>query len=266
MKDLVDSGNVANEKDIIPQRELKFSDVLKILYENIFVLLISALVVSAVVFGITKFLVTPKYESFTTLYVVNNPQNGVTIGTVNNNDLLAAESLAETYSLIIQSNAVYDSVLNEVNSDEKGYKLTRDELTKYVDVSVLNETQLLKVNVTAADKYEAYRIASAFAKVAPKEIIRIAKAGSVEVVDTAEVGKNPVSPNIVLSCVYAFAAGLLVSAAFIIFKSLSNSVIYVAEDIEKIAGVTILGVVPEDNTDEGKIDEWKINKEENLGI
>ena len=76
MKDLVDSGNVANEKDIIPQRELKFSDVLKILYENIFVLLISALVVSAVVFGITKFLVTPKYESFTTLYVVNNPQNG----------------------------------------------------------------------------------------------------------------------------------------------------------------------------------------------
>ena len=39
-----------------------------------------------------------------------------------------------------------------------------------------------------------------------------------------------------------------------------------AEDIEKIAGVTILGVVPEDNTDEGKIDEWKINKEENLGI
>lgn len=266
MKDLVDSGNVANEKDIIPQRELKFSDVLKILYENIFVLLISALVVSAVVFGITKFLVTPKYESFTTLYVVNNPQNGVTIGTVNNNDLLAAESLAETYSLIIQSNAVYDSVLKEVNSDEKGYKLTRDELTKYVEVSVLNETQLLKVNVTAADKYEAYRIASAFAKVAPKEIIRIAKAGSVEVVDTAEVGENPVSSNIVLSCVYAFAAGLLVSAAFIIFKSLSNSVIYVAEDIEKIAGVTILGVVPEDNTDEGKIDEWKINKEENLGI
>lgn len=266
MKDFVDSGNIVNEKDIIPQRELKFSDVLKILYENIFVLLISALLVCAVVFGITKFFVTPKYESFTTLYVVNNPQNGVTIGTVNNNDLLAAESLAETYSLIIQSNAVYDSVLKEVNSDEKSYKLTRDALSDYVEVSVLNETQLLKVNVTCADKYEAYRIASAFAKVAPKEIIRIAKAGSVEVVDTAEVGDSPVSPNTVLNCIYAFAAGLLISAAFVIFRALSNSVIYVAEDIEKIAGVTILGVVPEDNSDEEKIDDWKISKEENLGI
>lgn len=56
-----------------------------------------------------------------------------------------------------------------------------------VNVSVVSDTQLLEVLVTSTNPELACKIANSFAKVAPTEIVRITKAGGVEVVDRPEV-------------------------------------------------------------------------------
>ena len=55
--------------------------------------------------------------------------------------------------------------------------MTRKELSKMVDVSVVSDTQLLEVVITSTDAEFACRIAQAFVNVAPTEIVRITKAG-----------------------------------------------------------------------------------------
>lgn len=97
---------------------------------------------------VVSFLVTPTYKSTATFYVYNS-SNGVSAsGEINNNYLQAAESLASTYSKIFQSNAVLDSVLQDLNYKNK---LSRKELSEMVDVSIISDTQLLELSVTSPD-------------------------------------------------------------------------------------------------------------------
>ena len=95
-----------------------------------------------------SFLVTPTYISTATFYVYNSSNGVSTSGEINNNYLQAAESLASTYSKIFQSNAVLDSVLQDLNYKNK---LSRKKLSEMVDVSIISDTQLLELSVTSPD-------------------------------------------------------------------------------------------------------------------
>ena len=97
---------------------------------------------------VVSFLVTPTYKSTATFYVYNSSNGVSTSGEINNNDLQAAESLASTYSKIFQSNAVLDSVLQDLNYKNK---LSRKELSEMVDVSIISDTPLLELSVTSPD-------------------------------------------------------------------------------------------------------------------
>lgn len=97
---------------------------------------------------VVSFLVTPTYKSTATFYVYNSSNGVSTSGEINNNYLQAAESLASTYSKIFQSNAVLDSVLQDLNYKNK---LSRKELSEMVDVSIISDTQLLELSVTSPD-------------------------------------------------------------------------------------------------------------------
>ena len=97
---------------------------------------------------VVSFLVTPTYKSTATFYVYNSSNGVSTSGEINNNDLQAAESLASTYSKIFQSNAVLDSVLQDLNYKNK---LSRKELSEMFDVSIISDTQLLELSVTSPD-------------------------------------------------------------------------------------------------------------------
>ena len=83
--------------------------------------------------------VTPTYESRVSFYVYNSTNNTAQ-GTINNSDLQAAESLATTYSKILESNSVLDSVLTDIRGETA---LSRKELNRMVKVSVISDTQLL---------------------------------------------------------------------------------------------------------------------------
>lgn len=89
-------------------------------------LLLSGVAIALAVFFAVSFLVTPTYKSTATFYVYNSSNGVSTSGVINNNDLQAAESLASTYSKIFQSNAVLDSVLQDLNYKNK---LSRKELS-----------------------------------------------------------------------------------------------------------------------------------------
>ena len=104
-------------------------------------------------------------------------------GTVNSSDLQAAESLATTYSKILGSNSVLDAVVNDVNRTESEKSLERKDLAEMIKVSVITDTQLLEVVVSSTDPEYACKIAGSFGRVAPREIVRITKAGGVELVE-----------------------------------------------------------------------------------
>lgn len=250
-----------NEREKTTQNDsgsqLTLWSIMRLLLSKFYLLLIAGAALALAVYLILTLLVTPIYESRVSFYVYNSSDSATYSGTINNNDLQAAESLATTYSKILESNSVLDAVLNDLGSNSG---ITRKDLTEMVDVAVLSDTQLLEVVVSSPDREFACCIADSFAKVAPTEIVRITKAGGVEVVDQPEVATEKSSPRTVFDTAVGFLVGVILMAIVLILKTMADSTLYLPEDIEANAGVTILGQIPEIGLPEGNYTPWNVVK------
>lgn len=223
--------------------EIAFGDILKLLLSRFYWVLLAGIAAAALVYAAITAFVTPTYQSRVSFYVYNSASNAAH-DTINNSDLQAAESLAATYSKILESNSVLDSVLADIRGETA---LSRKELNRMVQVSVISDTQLLEVVVTSADPELACRIAAAFATVAPTEIIRITKAGGVEVVDRPEVASEKTAPRTGFDSAIGFVLGVIVISVILVLRMLADTTIYLPEDLAQAADVTMLAAIPEIN-------------------
>lgn len=234
--------------------------ILSFLVSKFYILLLAGAILAAAVYLVTAFLVTPTYESRVSFYVYNTSSTAPQPGTINNSDLQAAESLATTYSKILSSNSVLDAVVEDVNPSGAKDGLIRKDLAEMIKVSVINDTQLLEVVVSSSDPDFACRIANAFTKVAPIEIVRITKAGGVEVVDRPEVAEEQTSPRKVFDTAIGFIIGVIASALVLIIRMMSDTKLYLPEDVERIPGMVILGQIPEILQKESVAFTWKLEE------
>lgn len=235
--------------------ELSLWDIARLLLQKFYWLLLAGIIAAAGTYAVLTLFVTPTYESKVSFYVYNSANNTQQTGTINNSDLQAAESLATTYSKVLESNSVLDAVIEDL--DTAG-RLSRKELSRMIEVSVVSNTQLLEVVVSSTDAQFACQIADAFGRVAPTEIVRITKAGGVEVVDRPEVATEKSSPRTAFDSALGFVVGAIFASVVLVMRVLSDTTIYLPEDIEKLAGVTMLGQIPDINATDKDYTYWEL--------
>ncbi len=221
--------------------EISLWEIARMLIRRIHWLIIAGIAAGVITFLAVTLFVTPKYESKVSFFVFNSTNTSSQTGTVNNADLQAAESLATTYSKILESNTVLDAVIEDLGGQAD---LSRKDLSSMLKVSVVSDTQLLEVVVTSSDAAFACDIASSFANVAPTEIVRITKAGGAEVVDKPEIAQTKSSPNKTRDCAVGALLGICIAAIIIIIKNLSDTTIYLPGDITAATDVIVIGQIP----------------------
>ena len=244
--------NQKSQKDTA-RAEVSLWSIVGLLLRKIHWLVAAGLAFGICVYLVLSLLITPNFESRVTFYVYNNSGGASQSGSIDKSDLQAAESLATTYSKILESNSVLNAVLSDLNST-----LTRKELAQMVVVAVVTNTQLLEVVITSTDANFACKVAESFASVAPAEIVRITKAGRVEVVDHPEVATEQASPRTVFDTAIAVMVGVIIAAVIIILKTLSDTTIYLPEDIDKLVGVAVIGQIPEIEGTEKNYKYWEL--------
>ena len=227
--------------------EAGLSEIINLLLRKIHLLFLAALLGAAVTFSVVRFCIKPSYQSYVSFYIYSYPDNHPQTDSISSSDLMAAEKLTTTYASIMSSNSVLDAVIRHIDPPEG---LSRGSLRQMIRTSVITNTQLLAVTVTTTDPKLSYEIAASFAEAVPDEIIRITKVGSVELVDRPEIALQPSAPDVFRdTCIGAFAAVLL-SAAALVLRILSDTTIYLSDDILRMTGATILGQIP--NIDEDR--------------
>lgn len=240
----------------VSDKEISIAKIFGLILKNLHWVLISGISAALIVLVIVTIFITPKYESTATFYVYNSSDGSSSNGSINNNDLQAAESLASTYSKIFKSNTVLDSVLKDINNTQN---LTRKDLTKMVTISLISNTQLLEITVTSPDPKFACEVTRSFIKIAPDEIVRITKAGGVEVVDPPEIADEKTSPRVGFDVAIGFVIGLFLSVIVILLKELSDTTIYLPEDLDGLDGAIVLGQIPS-ISGTGNYNYWTLKK------
>ncbi len=197
--------------------------------------------IAMIVSGIISFFVlSPVYETKTTLIVNSDKAPGTDV--ITGDQINVSQKLAVTYGEIIKSKVVLDEVAKELKI-KGGYS----EIEKKLSVSPVTDTQILEVSVQDHNPKRAADIANAMPKVFTKEVKRITKASNVEVIDKAIVPKIPVKPNKVMNIAIAGVLGVMISLFVIFLLEYMDNKIKSPQDIQKYLELPLLGVVPHES-------------------
>ena len=179
---------------------------------------------------------TPIYRASTTL-LINQTQ---TPGVIAYNDILTSERLTKTYSELVTKRPVLEEVISLV-----GQPKDAETLRDMVSVSVIRDTQLLRLSVESDDPALSTILANATAQafIAENDMKDLSRPGSVSVVELATEPTSPVKPQVGLSVVLGLIAGLVVAAGLVLLMDYLDDTVKSEQDVERVAGLTTLGMV-----------------------
>lgn len=218
--------------------EISLQEIFMILWNKVWVIILCTLIGGVAAFGISAFVLDPTYTSRVSMYVNSNTERENTIA--NLNDINASQKLVSTYIEILKSDNVLSKVITET-----GFTYTPEQIRKMLTASAVNGTEIFEVKVTTKDANEAAVIANTIAAVAPEEIIRVVKAGSVELIDEAVPATSPSSPNVLLNTIIGLMLGGVLSVLGVLVAEMLDNRIKTEDDLKKGYDFPILGTIPD---------------------
>ncbi|RSI94068.1 capsular polysaccharide biosynthesis protein CpsC [Streptococcus mitis] len=217
--------------------EIDVFHLLKILWKRKILIALVAIVVGALAFAYSAFIVKPEFTSTTRIYVVNRNQGdkpGLT-----NQDLQAGSYLVKDYREIILSQDVLEKVTSNLKLD-----LSPKDLAKKVKVTVPVDTRIVSISVNDRVPEEASRIANSLREVAAEKIISITRVSDVTTLEEARPAIAPSSPNIRKNTIIGLLGGTFFMVITVLIVELVDTRVKRPEDIEEVMQIALLGVVP----------------------
>ena len=240
------SGTLETAKRTYDETEIDLMEIFQILL-SCWLPIVAVGLLGALLAGLgTRLFITKKYTATASLYVYTNPKSTES-GTITSADLVAADNLIKTYQAIVKSNAALQVVSEQLNREHPEYaefNVTPGQLRSATSVNVPSGTKLLEIKVVTTDPQLSADIANTFAEYVPDEIIRITKAGAVEVVDYATRPQTHSSPSLTRNAAIGMLAGLVISAAWFVLRALLDTTIYTSEEIGKVTDCPVIGNIP----------------------
>lgn len=216
-------------------------NIVKNLWHRAWIIIISGLIAATIGFSLSSFIIAPMYSSSIMLYVNNS---SVSIGSasfsISSSEISAAQSLVKTYIVILENRTTLEEVIEKSNVN-----YTYKELSKMLDASSVNETEVMQVTVTSEDPYEASTIANVIAEVLPKRISEIIEGSSMEVVDAGVPNLQKISPSISKYTAMGFIIGALITIVIISIMALMDDTIHDEEYVLQTYDYPILAKVPD---------------------
>lgn len=222
--------NVQNE-----EIEIDIGHILSILWDKIMVIIATGIIVGLGAFLVAKFFITPQYESETKLYVLNRANDSATTLS----DVQLSTQLTKDYKILVTSAPVMNEVIKELKLDMKA-----SQLASSISVDTPSDTRVLQITVVSDDPYQAKKIVDCVAKVSSQKICDIMKIEQVNVIEEGSLSEIPAFAVVQKWTIIGALAGIVLSAAVIVIKSMLDDTVKTTEDVEKYFELSTLAVIP----------------------
>ena len=225
------------------EQEIDLIELSKKIGKHLPMIIIFSIIVGAASFLLSKFVITPKYDSNTTMIVSNsnqnndpnNPQTNVELGQIQAN-----KALISTYSEIVKSKGIAERVINNLGLD-----MDYEEFSSKVSIEPVKDTQIISVKVVDTIPERAMDIANETANIFKSSIGEIMNVDNVQILDGAILPEEASSPNIKKNTVIGIILGFVLGVAVVLFKEIADSSIKSSEEVTEYFDIPVIGIVPD---------------------
>jgi hypothetical protein len=224
------------------EQEIDLIELSKKLVKHLPMIFLFAIVVGALSFVLSSFIITPKYDSNATMIVSNstqnndqNPQANVDYGQIQAN-----KALISTYSEIVKSKGIADKVIKNLGLD-----MDYEEFSSKVSIEPVKDTQIISVKVVDTIPERAMDIANETANIFKGSIGDIMKVDNVQILDGATLPEEPSSPKIAKNTAIGLVLGFVLGMAVALFRELADSSVKSAEEVTEFFDIPVIGIVPD---------------------
>jgi len=225
----MNSGGRSMEETISLQ---EIFDVLKKRLSLIVVMTIGVAIIAALV---SFLLITPMYES-NAQFIVN--ESTKSDQQLSQNDIRTNVELINTYKVIIESQAILDDVVTELNLD-----MTAAQLANKITVSSAENSQVVNIKAQDEDPSMATQIANTTMFVFQEKLPELMNVDNVHTLSEAIDKTTPISPNKKLNIAIGLVLGLMIGVGIAFLLEYLDTTIRTNDDITKHLEVPILGVI-----------------------
>ena len=186
--------------------------------------------------------VTPMYSSSTTLVLAGTASSTEeqSQNTITTADLSINSQLVSTYSELVKSNNILGQVISNL-----GINIDAEELRQNVEVTSVEDTELIEITVSDQNPEYAARIANEIASVFEEKIAKeIYNINNVHIVDEAVAETEPSNVNHAKDIVIFAFIGVVVAVMYVLIANMLDTTVKTQEDIEKSIKIPVLASIP----------------------
>lgn len=236
--------------------EIDLQDLFGLLLHKAWIIVLAGVAMAAVGFAVSFFLITPQYESTTSIYISTSKGNE---NSMTYSDAQLASQLTKDYEELILGRTVLEKVIAMYDLNE-----SYNSLKSRVTVANTSNTRIISITVKDPNPQNAQILANSIRDAAAAHIKDVTDVEAVNVADEANLPISPCEPSVPKWTAIAALIGMILSAAIIVVRYLLDDTIKSSEDIEKYLELSTLGLIPNFETVEKKKKSRKDKEEEEV--
>lgn len=227
--------NYKENEDVI---EIDLQELLSLLLHWLWLILVCGLITGAAGFLLSSFVITPQYESTTSVYILSKSDNT----SLTYSDTQLATQLTRDYEELITSRYVLERVIQEFGLENQYYY---DGLDKKVSVENVSGTRIINITIRDENPLMAQQLADAIREASAERITSVMSIEAVNVVDEANLAMEPSEPSVLKWTIIGIILGIFLTAAAVTVRFLLDDTIKSSDDIERYLNLSTLALIPE---------------------
>ncbi|MCL2693708.1 MAG: Wzz/FepE/Etk N-terminal domain-containing protein [Oscillospiraceae bacterium] len=211
------------------------STLLRILKKYAAVVVIFTILTTAFAFMLAEFMLPKRYSATAKFYIENSRIQSEIIQV---SDINAARNMVNTCAELFSTRDITQKL-----KDATGAPYTTVELMDMIRMSPSNNTEYLRVTLTASDPEIALRLLRSFVEICIEEFDLTIDSGRIRVVESAYPLPNHVFPNTGLFVVVGFLAGFALTFVVVFVKEILDIKVKAEDDLFRIYDIPVFAEV-----------------------
>ena len=150
-----------------------------------------------------------------------------------------AATLLPTYIEVLRSGPFMEIISDDI---ENKYGVT--SLSRMVDYTALEDTNIISISVTTTDSHDAYVIAKSILRNAPAKIQQIFEGGSVKAIEYPVESTTAEGNHAFRNGIVGFLAGVVLAAFIVFVINIFDTRVKTAKELTTKYGFPVLGEIP----------------------